>query len=603
MDYQSAMNFLSQCNLGAILLSFDHTILAINQCGKNLFQDTAPQIGDKLPEYLHPLTEDTSHPPHIKISFQHYIQKHKIPVLCDLPYHTELLVFRNSSNEVLLSALSYTMNQLHEAVIICDEDNLMYYFNNAASAMDSLVEEEILGKNINEVYLMKDNGECIIPMVIREKRPYLDHRQHYSTCYGKQVDIVSNTYPIIKKNQVLGGVNIFEDWSTIDDLHKQILDLQEKLLFQNNVVSKNKNALPAQYHFSDILHISDNMRNVIAQCMQVARSDSSVLIYGETGTGKELFAQSIHNASKRAEYPFLAVNCAAIPENLLESLLFGSVKGAYTGAETKAGLFEQANHGTLLLDEINSMNIHLQSRLLRVLQDGIVRRVGGNTEIKVDVRVISNINTPPYQAIAENKLRLDLFYRLGVVNINIPPLRERKKDIPLLSKNFILKYNKKILKSVDSLEKEVLECFQSYDWPGNIRELQHAIEHAMNVIPDDITTISLEYIPAHISDPSISVNSPRRNLIHEPQDTVAFLSSDTNPDDSVPSPMKDTVKSKQPERHLKNVLRSAEYDTLLDILTKHNGNISASARSLGISRQSMQYRIRRYHIDVKKFTK
>ena len=186
------------------------------------------------------------------------------------------------------------------------------------------------------------------------------------------------------------------------------------------------------------------------------------MIYGETGTGKELLAQSIHNASRRADGPFLAINCAALPENLLEALLFGTEKGVYTGAEHRTGLFEQANGGTLLLDEINSMNISLQAKLLRVLQDGVIRRVGGNTEIHVDVRVLSNINIPPYQAIAENKLRRDLYYRLGVVNIHIPALKDRKEDIALLCKHFIINYNKKFRKNVRNVDYNVLEKFYHY---------------------------------------------------------------------------------------------------------------------------------------------
>ena len=240
--------------------------------------------------------------------------------------------------------------------------------------------------------------------------------------------------------------------------------------------------------------VSSAMHDIIAHCKQAAKSDSSVMIYGETGTGKELIAQSLHNASKRANGPFLAINCAALPEPLLESLLFGTERGSYTGAESRAGLFEQANHGTLLLDELNSMNISVQSKLLRVLQDGMVRRVGGVSETHVDVRVLSSINVPPYQAIAEGNLRQDLFYRLGVVNITVPPLRERREDIPLLAKQFIMEFNKKLGKNVSTLHPDTLKLLQEYHWPGNVREFQHVIEHAMNIIPADCSVLTPEYI-------------------------------------------------------------------------------------------------------------
>lgn len=177
------------------------------------------------------------------------------------------------------------------------------------------------------------------------------------------------------------------------------------------------------------------MKKTIDKCQMIAESDSPVMIYGETGTGKELFAQSIHNASRRCNGPFIAINCAAIPSTLLESMLFGTEKGAYTGAIQREGVLEQANGGTLLLDEINSMDITLQSKLLRVLQDGMIRRVGGLSDIHVDVRIISNTNIPPMQAVEQNQLRKDLYFRLGVVNITIPPLRERKEDIPPAGKD------------------------------------------------------------------------------------------------------------------------------------------------------------------------
>ena len=393
-------------------------------------------------------------------------------------------------------------------------------------------------------------------------------RQHYTTCYGKNVDIMCNNFPITQNGQVLGGFSVMEDWSTVDDLHKQIIDLQEKLLERTvSDKEKNKSPLTAKYTFRDIIYTGSAMGNVVVRCEQVAKNDSSVMIYGETGTGKELFAQSIHNASHRANGPFLAINCAAIPENLLEGLLYGTEKGAYTGAERRAGLFEQADSGTLLLDEINSMNITLQSKLLRVLQDGIIRRVGGTTEIHVDVRVLSNINIPPHQAIEENKLRRDLFYRLGAVNINVPPLRDRKEDITLLAKTFIMQLNKKMVKNVKDIDRDTLKRFQEYDWPGNVRELQHAIEHAMNILPYDVSIITPEYIPD--------------NILLGDATLIAGAAQSARKSDS-----------------LHGAVQDMELRTICNVLRNNRGNISKSARELKMSRQNLQYRIKRYQIDV-----
>lgn len=304
------------------------------------------------------------------------------------------------------------------------------------------------------------NTEIPLPKALRTKAPMLNYRQRYVTRHGREVNAVANTWPIIKNGQLLGAFNILEDWSTVSHLHKQIVDLQEKLVSQD-ARHPSKSVFTTHYTFDDIICVSDKMQDLINQCRQVAKADSAVMIYGENGTGKELFAQSIHHASRRADGPFLAVNCAALPENLLESLLFGSVKGAYTGAENRTGLFEQADHGTLLLDEINSMHISLQAKLLRVLQEGTIRKLGDSREIKVDVRVLSCINIPPKQAIAEGKLRQDLFYRLGVVCINIPPLRKRKGDIPYLVKHFVSEYNRKLLMDVGDVNQEVKRIFFS----------------------------------------------------------------------------------------------------------------------------------------------
>lgn len=211
------------------------------------------------------------------------------------------------------------------------------------------------------------------------------------------------------------------------------------------------------------------------------------------------------------------------------------------------------------------MPINLQSKLLRVLQDGMIRRVGGASEIHVDVRVLSNINIPPYQAIAENKLRRDLFYRLGVVNINIPPLRERREDIPLLAKHFIMQCNKKLVRNVNNIDGATLERFYAYGWPGNVRELQHAIEHAMNILPDDASTITPEYIPEHILAGSVSA-AP------------------------VPAP--------NGRESLNGAIQDLERRTICKVLRENGGNISESARVLKMSRQNLQYRIKRYKIDV-----
>ncbi len=573
MKYHEAMELLSQCGIGALLLADDHVILEINQAGERLLGSDHSLAGKRLPAYAQPLCEPIGKNLYARTRFGEYVARCANPDVDELPPGSQLIVFREASNDACHDMLIHVINQITEAVVLCDEEGRIYYINDAAVRMDSFLSGDAAGQTLDKYYTMLDGKELAIPQVLKTKRPMLNHRQHYSTCYGREVVTMANTYPIIQNGQLLGAVNVLEDWSNLDSLHKQIIDLQEKLSNKKRDKSNaDGSALSANYCFRDIVHVSDAMDTVIAQCRQVAKSDSSVMIYGETGCGKEMFAQSIHNASRRAKQPFLAINCAAIPENLLESLLFGSEKGAFTGAEKRIGLFEQADGGTLLLDEINSMDINLQTKLLRVLQEGKIRRVGGLNEIRVDVRVMSNINIPPYQAMEENKLRRDLYYRLGVVNINIPPLRERVEDIPLLSKQFVMQCNQKLERNIRDIDKDTLALFQQYSWPGNVRELQHAIEHAMNILPDGMPVIMPAFLPEHIR-----IECQRGMPSAAP----------AQPHDI------DTT-----EKSLGSTIKGIERQTICRVLWENGGNISKSARVLQMSRQNLQYRIKRYQIDV-----
>lgn len=580
MNYQDTMEILSQSGLGALVLLGDETILAVNQMGDRLLHGEGKLVGKRLSERAFPLCMQTEMSLYVNIAFGEYLTRCPSPTVSDLPYGAQLIVFRDASDEVRHEMLLNVVNQMSEAVILCDADSRVLLLNDAAVKMESIEMQDVLGDNLNNMYHMRYGTELNIPEVIRKKQPKLHHRQYYTTKYGKDRDIVSNNFPVLKNNQVLGGFSIMEDWSTVDNLHKQIAELREQMQPQKAAgKSRSKNRSSARYHFPDIIHISAAMNRAVERCKQVAQTDSSVMLYGETGTGKELFAQSIHNASRRADGPFLAINCAAIPENLLESLLFGTEKGAYTGAERRAGLFEQAHGGTLLLDEINSMNISLQAKLLRVLQDGVVRHVGGASEIQVDVRVLSNTNMPPYQAMEENRLRRDLFYRLGVVNINIPPLRERREDIPVLAKNFIMQYNQKLMRNVRDVDQAVLECFRAYTWPGNVRELQHAIEHAINILPKGSTMITMEYLPEHI-------------LQADPVQPTAAAATE---------PYRPPVLPVQPDASLNHTIHDMEYNAICKVLQETGGNISETARRLQMSRQNLQYRIKRYQIDMRRF--
>ncbi|HHW07033.1 MAG TPA: sigma 54-interacting transcriptional regulator [Clostridia bacterium] len=277
--------------------------------------------------------------------------------------------------------------------------------------------------------------------------------------------------------------------------------------FNNELAAKNNTKLYeevkkfqyARYNFSDIIGESEVMRRVIDMGRHVARGMSTILIYGETGTGKELFAQAIHNASERSHKPFVAINCGALPASLIESNLFGYVEGAFTGAKRGGapGIFEQAQEGTIFLDEISEMELNLQAKLLRVLQEKEVTRIGGDKPIPVNVRVLASTNKDLEKMVREGKFRSDLYFRLNVVELKIPPLRERASDIPHLVMHFIRKYNALLGKYVTDIEEEALEILVQYRWPGNVRELQNCIEHAINMVKDE-QKISAGHLPPYI---------------------------------------------------------------------------------------------------------
>lgn len=333
-----------------------------------------------------------------------------------------------------------------------------------------------------------------------------------------------------------------------------------------NDVSFLNNTSKKHYRFQDICGQNIKLRETITMAEKAALTLSPVLIYGETGTGKELFAQSIHYASERCEQPFVAINCAAIPETLLEATLFGTVQGAFTEAVNRPGLFEHACNGTIFLDEINSMPLSLQAKLLRVIQEKTVRRVGDVKDIYVNPRIISSLNVEPYDAVAKGMLRNDLFYRLGVVCLEIPPLRDRKDDILLLIDHFVTQICNKFNRPKKFVSPEAVEILRHHDWPGNVRQFEHAIECAINFAEND-DVISIAHFPRYLRFVSIYNQVP----------------DETNSSNNL---------------SLKTEIQNTERDKIINILEKADGRISKAAEMLGISRQSLYYRMKKFYINV-----
>jgi two-component system response regulator AtoC len=335
-------------------------------------------------------------------------------------------------------------------------------------------------------------------------------------------------------------------------LVKKLAEHQE--LVEENLSLRQK--LEDHYRFENIIAKSSKMQRLIELIKAVGKSNATVLITGESGTGKELVARAIHSQSHRQNKPFVAVSCAALPESLLESELFGHEKGSFTGAYAqKKGKFEFANGGTLFLDEVGEMSANIQVHLLRVLEEKEFTRVGGNEPIRVDVRVISATNKDLRKAIEKQEFREDLYYRLNVINIELPPLRERKEDIPLLAEHFLNKFATENQKEITGFSPEAMELVLGYDWPGNVRELENAIERAVILAKDSIITIA---------------DLPQENL------SLAY--------------------STTPRKNLKEV----EKGHIWKIIRETGENYSEAARILGISRMTLYNKAKEYGFDVKK---
>ncbi len=338
-----------------------------------------------------------------------------------------------------------------------------------------------------------------------------------------------------------------------------------------------------------IIGRSEQMQSVFKLIGQLSSSDATALITGESGTGKELVARAIYHHSERSNQPFLAINCAAIPENLLESELFGHEKGAFTGATAqRIGKFEQCNHGTIFLDEIGDMSLPTQTKILRVLQSGTFERVGGNQGVQVDVRVIAATNKPLEHAVANRQFREDLFYRLNVVRVQIPPLRERKKDIPLLVNYFLKKFSSKAPRSISA---DALSALERYHWPGNVRELENVVRRALVVAKGD--AILPTDLPGEVTHPS-----PRADDHLVPQMTAAGERAKTASPEG-PADLSILARSLfrwARENSKFKVIPAVERELVIQALIETEGNQVQAAKLLGITRATLRKRIDKFKI-------
>ncbi len=379
-----------------------------------------------------------------------------------------------SEVEVSNNEMTTILETTHEGIFAINRNGYIKHSNSIAETLFSTTKGDIIGSHINKFMM-----GCPALEVIRTGIGYTENEEIYKRG-NSSLHLIVTAKPFFSNNEVNGVVLSFRDISEA-----------EKLVYKINTRA-------LKYTFDDILGESDAIRRAKNQALLTARGNSTVLIMGESGTGKEMFAKAIHYASPRAKQSFVSVNCGAIPENLLESELFGYEKGAFTGASEKGkiGKFEMASGGTIFLDEIGDMPLHLQVKILHVLQNMRYERVGGNKTVIVDVRVIAATNKDLEAMIREGTFREDLYYRLSVIPMNIPPLRDRKEDIRLLMNHFLEKYKTFMNRKITGFDKDAEQAYLNYDWPGNVRELENAVEYGTNMAFGDV--IGLDALPARL---------------------------------------------------------------------------------------------------------
>lgn len=456
---------------------------------------------------------------------------------------------------ILQNILQYSNIGVHAI----DRNRKTIIYNDNMAKLEGLEKDKILGKDLFEVFPSLNERTSTLVKSMKNNIAIKDSTQTYLNYKGQAITTINTTMPLFCNGRLEGAIELANDITNVKKLSDQLLELQDRL----SINSKDANSSIRKYHFNDIIGNNEKLEIAKEIGRKSTNSNSSVLIYGETGTGKEMFAQSIHYLSNRGNMPFVAQNCAAIPDSLLEGLLFGTEKGGFTGAIERKGIFEQAHGGTLLLDEINSMSLELQAKLLRVLQESYIRRIGGTKDIPIDVRIIATTNIEPSKGLENNLIRKDLFYRISVLNINIPSLRERIDDIPILCNHFIKKYNEKLDKNIRTISDDVIQRFSEYTWPGNIRELENSIEGAMNLSPSGASELTMEdFISTNFNLP---MERDRSSLFNSLEDIS-----------------------------LNELLEEIEREMIKEGLEKFNNNVTRTAEYLGIKRQTLQHKIKKY---------
>jgi transcriptional regulator with PAS, ATPase and Fis domain len=469
-------------------------------------------------------------------------------------------MMKNGIQQIPTRWLQEIVNLSLEQLVIVDRDGIILFINPTYCEFLGTTQHEAQGRHVTEVI---ENSRMHI--VARTGQAELDSVQSINGS-----EMIANRYPLVVDEELVGafGTVMFrtpEEWW---DYKEKIQPLLEELKYYQKKFEKE---LKSKYRFSDLIGKSAAFQNAKLLAERISGSQSAVLLLGESGTGKELFAHAIHDNSTRASFPFVPINCASIPEHLLESELFGYEDGSFTGAKKggKKGQFQLANYGTIFLDEIGDMPLAMQGKLLRVLQEKEIQRVGGDKSIPIDVRVIAATHRDLEKMVEEGKFRKDLYYRLNVIKIEIPPLKSRVEDIEPIAVNLLQKLEKKFFRQGLTLSDEVIDRLQQHSWPGNIRELENVLERAINIL--DGKMIELAHLPLYLRDLEFEKFSSEHHVVNENVGLLPIL------------PLKETI-------------AQAEKQAILDALAAVNDNKLEAAKLLQIGKTSFYEKCKVYGI-------
>lgn len=451
------------------------------------------------------------------------------------------------------------LESLHDGIYLTDSEGKTLYVNSSYERMTGLKKTDVIGKNVVELESQGMFSPITNPSVVKTGKTMTVMQTNK---LGHKVVVTGYPIRTLDGDKILGAITIVRDFTILEQL-KQEVEYQRTLIQRYREAEHLRSKQNRQ-----VVIKSDKMHRVMAQAIRLAYVDSPVLLTGETGVGKEVIAKTLHSEGPRKDRPMLSVNCAAIPENLLETEFFGYAPGAFTGAlvRGKAGLFELADQGTLFLDEIGELPLPMQAKLLRVLQDQEVMRIGGNKVVKVDVRIITATHGDLDAMVKAGRFRQDLLYRLRVAAIEIPPLRSRADDIEPLIEYFLTRFNTKYKRDVQFTQ-TAIDVLKRYQWPGNVREMENLIQGLIVAFPDG--TIDVADLPGFLS---------RRVFENIADDQIEDIVG-------------------QDRLTLNDVLAGVERKLLMYTMERYKGDVYKAARALGCDRTTIQRKLKRYKID------